>query len=58
MRLLEEVSLVMDEELTAEGSVPYRLVHSIVDHDRDHWHEIAAKLAGMPAHGIQPAVRS
>lgn len=47
MRLLEEVSLVMDEELTAEGSVPNRLVHSIFDHEREHWHEIAAKLAGM-----------
>ncbi len=47
MRLLEEIGLIMDEELTSEGSVPNRLVRSIYDHEREHWHEIAAKLAGM-----------
>ncbi len=47
MRLLEEVDLVTDEELVAEGSVPNRLVHSILDHEREHWHQIAARLAGM-----------
>lgn len=46
-RLLEEISFVSDEELVAERSVPNRLVNSIIDHEREHWHQIAAKLAGM-----------
>ena len=47
LRMLEELALLNDEELTADGSVPNRLVRSIFDHEREHWHEIAAKLAGM-----------
>jgi hypothetical protein len=46
-RLLEELALVSDEDLTAEGSYFVRLVQSSVDHDRNHWHDIAAILAGM-----------
>ncbi len=46
-RLLEEVDLVSNRELTVEGSVHLNLVHSLIDHDRSHWHEIAARLAGM-----------
>lgn len=46
-RLLEEISAVADDELTAEGTVSNRLVLSVIDHERAHWHEIAAKLAGM-----------
>ena len=46
-RLMEEVGQVGDDELTAEGSLYATLVRSIVDHDREHWHEIAALLAGM-----------
>jgi hypothetical protein len=47
-RLLEEMALIPDEELAEEDSSPYRLVHSVIDHDREHWHEIAALLAGTP----------
>jgi hypothetical protein len=46
-RFLEELELVPDEELTADGSIHQRLVQSTIDHDREHWHHIAAKLAGM-----------
>lgn len=46
-RLLEELSQVPDEDLAAEGSIHVRLVQSTIDHDREHWHQIAAKLAGM-----------
>ncbi len=46
-RLAEEIALVSDDELTEEGSLSRRLVHSAIDHDREHWHLIAAKLAGM-----------
>jgi hypothetical protein len=46
-RLLEEIEAFSDEELTDDGSISGLLVHSIIDHDREHWHEIAAKLAGM-----------
>ncbi|KAA0239204.1 MAG: ClbS/DfsB family four-helix bundle protein [Chloroflexi bacterium CFX7] len=46
-RLLEELDALGDEELASEGSVYPRLVHSVLDHDREHWHEIAARLAGM-----------
>jgi len=47
VRLLEEIALVGDDDLTTEGSVHFRLVHSAIDHDREHWHAIAARLAGM-----------
>jgi len=47
-RLLEELAAVSDEDLGAEGSLQARLVRSTRDHDRGHWHEIAARLAGMP----------
>ena len=46
-RLLEEIAAVPDEELVAEKSIPNRLVNSVIDHEREHWHQIAAKLAGM-----------
>lgn len=46
-RLLEELDLIPDEDLEAEGSMHLRLAHSVIDHDREHWHEIAAVLAGM-----------
>jgi uncharacterized damage-inducible protein DinB len=46
-RLLEEIALVSDEDLVSEGSRRERLVRSIIDHDRHHWHDIAARLAGM-----------
>lgn len=46
-RLLEEIETVPDEDLTIEGAVHNRLVRSVIDHERAHWHEIAARLAGM-----------
>jgi hypothetical protein len=39
--------MVSDEDLTTEGLAANRLTLSILDHDRGHWHEIAARLAGM-----------
>ena len=53
LRLLEEVASVPDEELTSDGAVSNRLVLSVIDHERAHWHEIAAKLAGMA--GARPS---
>ena len=47
-RLLEEVALVADDDL-AEGGTPARsFLQALIDHDREHWHAIAALLAGMP----------
>jgi len=46
-RLIEEISQLDDEEVGAEGTIHHRLLHAVFDHDRIHWHEIAAKLAGM-----------
>lgn len=53
LRLLEEVTQISDDELTGAGTVSNRLVLSVIDHERAHWHEIAAKLAGMP--GARPS---
>jgi len=50
-RLLEEIELVSDEDVATEGSVANRLVLSVIDHDREHWHEIAAQLVG--AEGVR-----
>jgi hypothetical protein len=46
-RLLEELDQVRDEDLEVEGSIHTRLVRSMIDHDREHWHHVAARLAGM-----------
>lgn len=46
-RLLDELAQAPDEELSSDGSVYLRLAQSTIDHDREHWHQIAAKLAGM-----------
>ena len=45
--LLEALGEFGDEELTEDGGVPAAILHQVVGHDRRHWHEIAAKLAGM-----------
>lgn len=47
-RLLTTIDTFSDEEVTAEGSLVATLLESHIAHDRDHWHEIAAKLAGAP----------
>ncbi len=46
-RLLETLDEVSDEDLAADGSTYGRLVQSTIDHDREHWHGIAAALAGI-----------
>jgi len=46
-RLLEELAQVSDEVLVSDDSNEHRLGLSVIDHDREHWHEIAARLAGM-----------
>lgn len=51
-RLLDEMALVSDEVLTDEASTENRLVRALITHDRAHWHEVAAKLAGMA--GVRP----
>jgi len=45
--LLEVLGEFSDEELTEDGGVPAASVQEVLAHDRRHWHEIAAKLAGM-----------
>ncbi len=47
LRLLEELADVPDDDLCTEGTSHHRLVQRTIDHDREHWHEIAARLAGM-----------
>jgi hypothetical protein len=45
--LLEEIGRFSDEELVDEGAPAGILVSEAAMHDREHWHEIAAHLAGM-----------
>lgn len=47
-RLLDEIYEIEDETLMAEGSREAALVRAVTSHDRSHWHDIAAKLAGIP----------
>lgn len=51
-RLIEEVEQVSDDDLATPESIANRLVLSVIDHDQEHWHEIAARLAGMA--GVRP----
>ena len=46
-RLNDEIAQMSDDEIGADGSVAGRLLQATLDHDRTHWHDIAAKLAGM-----------
>ena len=46
-RLLEEVAQFSDEDLTEDGGGPALLLREVIEHDREHWHQIAANLAGM-----------
>ena len=46
-RLLEELEYIPDELLADETAIEYRLVRSVIDHDTVHWHDIAARVAGM-----------
>lgn len=47
--LMTEIARVDDEAIAADGSALRALVQSCIDHDREHWHAIAANLAGMPS---------
>jgi len=55
-RLLDEVAQFDDEAIGADGAVAGRLLRATLDHDRHHWHDIAANLAGMA--GARAAERS
>lgn len=55
VRTIEELGQITNGQLTLDGSVHLKLVHSLIDHDRSHWHEIAARLAGMT--GARPVGR-
>jgi hypothetical protein len=46
-RLVDELAHISDEDLADEGSRYRKLVAAVIDHDREHWHAIAARLAGM-----------
>jgi hypothetical protein len=50
--LLESLAEFSDDELTDDAAEPSRLVRELIAHDRRHWHEIAAKLAGLA--GVRP----
>ncbi len=47
-RILDAASRIPDDELLTEGSVYLKLLRYLAAHDREHWHLIAAKLAGAP----------
>jgi hypothetical protein len=46
-RLLDELGRFSDEELTADDGEVVPVLRIAIDHDREHWHQIAAILAGM-----------
>jgi hypothetical protein len=46
-RLLEEIEHYSDDELIDDGGTAEAIVRAVIAHDREHWHEIAARLAGM-----------
>jgi len=50
-RLVDELEQVSDDDLTDESQDYVRVVRAATDHDREHWHHIAAVLAGMA--GVQ-----
>ena len=50
--LLGALDEFSDDELTDEAADASRLVKELIAHDRRHWHEIAAKLAGLA--GVRP----
>lgn len=55
-RLIEELAQLEDEDIGTEGSVHARLIRSVIEHDREHWHHIAARLAGMA--GARPGAHN
>lgn len=55
LRLLDEIADIDDDTLVADGSVHAAIVRYVTGHDRHHWHDIAAKLAGMEGARPGPA---
>ncbi len=47
-RLLATVAQFDDAAIGEEGRVPNQLLQVVANHDKEHWHIIAAYLAGMP----------
>ena len=52
-RLLATVAEFDDAAIGEEGRVPNQLLQVVANHDKEHWHIIAAYLAGMP--GVREA---
>ena len=46
-RLLEELGHFEDDEVVGDDSMVELVVRGVIEHDREHWREIAARLAGM-----------
>jgi hypothetical protein len=46
-RLIEELAHFSDEELVADESHIGAIVRIAIEHDREHWHRLAAHLAGL-----------
>ncbi len=46
-RLLEELAHFSDDEMLADDSPSGKIVRIAIEHDREHWHRIAAVLAGL-----------
>lgn len=46
-RLLDELNALSAEDLTSEEMEYSTIVRAVTDHDREHWHPMAAVLAGM-----------
>ena len=46
-RLLDELEHVSDDDLTDVDGDYLPIVRAAMDHDREHWHQVAATLAGM-----------
>lgn len=58
-RLLDALETFEDEAVGAEGTPVHSLLRYTIDHDREHWHHIAARLAGMAgvrSEGTAPTV--
>ena len=47
-RLSDEIAHVDDESIGAPSAPHNQLLRMLIEHDREHWREIAVRLAGMP----------
>lgn len=54
-RLLDELEQFSDEALMGDGSLAGAVVRLAIEHDREHWHRMAAILAGLEnEHRVRP----